>query len=74
MTVEQQHGVVKIWKDDCGYGFLRTEDHRDIFVHISQWVENEQPRKGDRVSFIDDVGRDQRTFARQDTRVDGVPT
>jgi hypothetical protein len=42
-------------------------------VHISQWVENEQPRKSDRVSFIEDVGRDQRTFARQVTRVDGDP-
>jgi cold shock CspA family protein len=73
MNAERQTGIIKTWKEDRGYGFLRTEDHRDVFVHISQWVENEQPRKSDRVSFIEDVGRDQRTFARQVTRVDGDP-
>jgi cold shock CspA family protein len=73
MTSTRKTGTIKIWKDDRGYGFLRTEDRRDIFVHISHWVENEAPRKGDRVSFTEDVGRDQRTFARQVTRVGGDP-
>jgi hypothetical protein len=38
--------------------------HRDIFMHVSRWVENEALRKGDRVTFVEDVGRDRRTFAR----------
>jgi cold shock CspA family protein len=72
MTVERQTGTVKSWKEDRGYGFLRTDDHRDIFMHVSQWVETDEPRKDDRVSFVEDVGRDQRTFARQVTRVDSA--
>jgi cold shock CspA family protein len=65
VNVERQTGTIKFWKTDRGYGFLTTDDHRDIFVHISQWVEDDQPRKGDRVSFVEDVGHDRRTFARQ---------
>jgi cold shock CspA family protein len=65
MTVERQTGVIRTWKEDRGYGFLRTEDHRDVFMHVSQWVETDEPRKGDKVTFVEDVGRDGRTFARQ---------
>jgi cold shock CspA family protein len=46
-----------------------TDDHREIFVHRTQWAEDEEPRRGERVSFIEDVGRDRRTFARQVERV-----
>jgi cold shock CspA family protein len=69
VNVERQTGSIKFWKTDRAYGFLSTDDHRDIFVHISQWAEDDHPRKGDRVSFVEDIGRDQRTFARQVTRV-----
>jgi hypothetical protein len=50
---------------------LSTDDHREIFLHHSQWVENNESRKGDRVTFIEDIGRDRRTFAREVTRVGG---
>jgi hypothetical protein len=30
MKAERQTGVNKTWKDDRAYGFLRTDDHRDI--------------------------------------------
>jgi cold shock CspA family protein len=73
MKAERQAGTVKSWISRRGFGFLTTEDHREIFMHHSQWVENEEPRKGERVSFIEDIGRDRRTFARQVTRL-STPT
>jgi cold shock CspA family protein len=57
-------GTVKFYKEDRGYGFISTTD-RDIFFHISQWVHETEPCKGDRVEFIEDVGRDGRPCARQ---------
>jgi cold shock CspA family protein len=63
MQTERQTGTIKTWNPARGFGFLTTDDHRDIFVHVTQWVEDEEPRKGDRVSFIEDIGRDRRTFA-----------
>jgi cold shock CspA family protein len=72
MNPERQTGTIKAWREDRGFGFLRTKDHRDLFFHHSQWVEDDDPRKGDRVSFIEDVGRDQRAFARQVTRVNAA--
>jgi cold shock CspA family protein len=71
VKAERQTGVIKTWKEGRGYGFLTTDDHRDIFVHISQWVETDEPRKGERVSFLEDVGHDRRTFARKVTRIGG---
>jgi CspA family cold shock protein len=59
-------GVIKWFDSNKGYGFIQTDDVRDIFAHISQ-VANEcpDPRKGDRVNFIEDIGRDGRPYARQ---------
>ena len=73
MKAERQTGTVKTWKERLGYGFLTTDDHRDVFFHITQWVENHAPRKGEQVGFIEDIGRDRRPFARQVTRVAGEP-
>jgi hypothetical protein len=42
--------------------------HRDIYFHETQWAEHDEPRKGDKVTFIEDIGKDRRPFARQITR------
>ena len=68
-NTERQFGTVKFWKESSGFGFVMTEDYREVFFHHSQWIENDEPRKGERVSFIEDLGRDRRPFARQVTRV-----
>jgi cold shock CspA family protein len=68
MKPERKIGTIKFWNERRGYGFVTTDDYRDLFLHASQWVENDEPRKGERVSFIEDVGRDQKPFARQATR------
>ena len=71
MKAERKTGTVKFWNESRGFGFITTEDYRDLFMHASQWFEQNEPRKGDRVTFIEDVGRDQRPFARQVTRIGG---
>jgi cold shock CspA family protein len=69
MKPERQPGTIKSWLPNRGFGFLTTDDHREIFYRHTQWAEDDESRKGERVSFIEDVGCDRRTFARQVTRV-----
>jgi len=55
---EREFGRVKNWNEDKGYGFIRCEDGRDLFVHVS--ATGFLPlTKGDRVSF--EVGANPRT-------------
>jgi cold shock protein len=49
-------GVVKFFKEDRGFGFIEVDEGREIFLHVNQWVEEECPAKGERVSFIVDRG------------------
>jgi hypothetical protein len=44
-----------------------TGDHREVFLHISNWLEIDGPQKGDRVAYIEDFG-DRGPIARQVTR------
>ena len=30
-----QHGTVKFFREDKGYGFITRDDGQDIFVHIN---------------------------------------
>jgi cold shock CspA family protein len=64
-NTERQFDTVKFWKENGGFGFVMTEDCREIFFHATQWVEEDSPRKGEHVSFGEDIGRDRRPFARQ---------
>jgi 'Cold-shock' DNA-binding domain len=38
-------GSVKFWNEDRGYGFLTTDDG-DLFMHVSHWVEEDDPQPG----------------------------
>ncbi|MFP3897667.1 MAG: DUF1294 domain-containing protein [Anaerolineales bacterium] len=55
-------GVLKVWKDDAGYGFIAPDGGgEDVFLHISE-LDNGQrrPREGDRIRYRldrDDRGR-----------------
>jgi cold shock CspA family protein len=61
-------GVVKFWQQPRGFGFVTVDGgDREIFMHISQWVHDDEPYKGQRVSFVIDKGRDGRECARQAT-------
>jgi cold shock CspA family protein len=64
-VIAMPDGTVKFYNEAKGYGFITCDDYRDIFMHISQWVHEYNPRKGDRVKFIEDVGRDRKPYARQ---------
>jgi cold shock protein len=60
-------GTVKFFKEDKGFGFITIDaEYRDIFAHISQVAdESDDPKKGDKVTFIEDRGRDGRPYARR---------
>lgn len=66
VTAPLTAGTVKWFNPDKGYGFITTDDFRDVYAHISQ-VRDEcvEPRKGDRVTFVEDIGRDGRPYARR---------
>jgi cold shock CspA family protein len=62
-------GTVRFWNEKRRDGFVATDDYRGFFAHASQLVEGEELRKNERVTFLSDVGRDGRAFARQIMRV-----
>lgn len=66
---ERTTGRVKFYNDQRGFGFITLDDGSDIFLHISQFVDGDLPHAGELVSFIKDVGRDQKPIARQVTRI-----
>jgi cold shock protein len=51
MNSSTQHGVVKFYKDDKGFGFIVSETGEEIFVHISGLAPGTTLEKGDAVSF-----------------------
>ena len=55
---DRDHGTLTCWTDRRS-GFIRP-DHgdRDVFVHHSAFESSEEPRQGDRVSFV--LGADRR--------------
>ena len=63
-AAERVSGRIKWFNPNKGYGFITDDTYRDLFLHISQWVEETEPQKDQRVSFI--VDNDRRgLFARQ---------
>jgi cold shock CspA family protein len=57
-------GIVKWFNGERG--FITTDDYRDVFCHASQLiVQDHELSKGERVTFLEDVGRDGRSYARR---------
>ena|ERR1700733_1317181 len=66
-TQDKLTGTVKWYDPNRGYGFITNDaTYSDIFAHISQVSRDcDEPRKGDRVTFIEDIGKDGRPYARR---------
>ena len=63
MTV--QTGTVKWFNGVRGF-IMADAGYRDVFCHSSQIVdEGHELSKGERVTFVEDVGRDGRLYARR---------
>lgn len=44
-------GTVKRWMDRSGYGFITTEDGKDVFVHNSDIQGKHSLKVGEKVEF-----------------------
>jgi cold shock CspA family protein len=67
-------GKLTRWVDEKGFGFIKTgPDERDVFVHVSTFPPNEQPRiqRGIEVEFRTQQQPDGRTKAVQVRILDG---
>lgn len=64
---ETKTGVAKWWNINNGYGFLIADDYTEYFGHISEVVDAKIDglTKNQRVSWISDVARDGKPFARR---------
>jgi cold shock CspA family protein len=59
------NGTIKWWNPNKGVGFIAIDELHDIFAHISQVPDDsDYPKKGDKVTFVEDVGHDGRSYAR----------
>lgn len=49
----ETRGTLAVWKQDAGYGFIRTgDDQKDVFVHVRDFGNiTRKPRVGDTVVF-----------------------
>ncbi len=61
---EKRHGVIVSWDESRGFGFARTPDHGDVFVHARYLKNRKQALKpGDLVRFVLTEGRNGRLAA-----------
>ncbi|MEH2391542.1 MAG: cold shock domain-containing protein [Nostoc sp.] len=58
-------GKLTTWKDDKGFGFIRSSDGtQDVFIHITALKEtNHRPQVGDLICYQLTVGKDGRIHA-----------
>jgi cold shock CspA family protein len=60
----RRSGTVKFYSEK-GYGFIIADDSREIFMHISEWVDYDRdPQKGQRVTYVEGI-KDRRPVALQ---------
>lgn len=64
---DRQEGVVKMWHDAKGYGFISREGQDDIFVHCSDILNADSLSENDRVEF--EEGIDERSGRNRAKRV-----
>ncbi len=72
MAIENK-GVLKTWKDDRGFGFIKPEDGSDdIFIHISA-LKNfvRRPYRGDTIYYEVEQSSDGKSKA-VNARIEGV--
>ncbi len=50
MNENREQGRIKFWNEDKGFGFVRTDDGDDLFVHVSN-LGFLRPVVGNRVAF-----------------------
>jgi cold shock CspA family protein len=62
-TMIRQTGRIGHWNAGRGYGFIQTAEEHEVFLHISDFVSDDEPHVGDRVSFVEKQGRDGRPRA-----------
>jgi cold shock CspA family protein len=63
-TQDTLTGTVKWFNGERG--FITTDDYRDLFCHASQLVDQgRELSKGKRVTFVEDIGRDGRSYCRR---------
>jgi cold shock CspA family protein len=73
MTKRMVKGVLKTWKEDRGFGFIKPDDGgKDIFIHISALSsESRRPTTGDIIHY--QVGKDNRgKFKAINAQIEGV--
>jgi cold shock CspA family protein len=50
---DRKAGIIKAWHAQRGFGFiLAGHGERDVFAHVSQWVEDVQPTAGATVTYL----------------------
>ena len=73
MAMTESKGVLKTWKDDRGFGFIKPDDGSDdIFIHISALKGSERrPYRGETVYYQVEHGDDGKSKA-VNARIEGV--
>lgn len=68
----RQKGKLKRWHDDKGFGFITSDNEKDIFIHISALNRMERrPKVGDVISYQIDIDNDGKEKA-IDAKIEGV--
>jgi cold shock CspA family protein len=72
MNNNLQKGKLKRWNDDKGFGFIASEDGRDIFIHVSALKQMERrPKVGDVITYQIHTDNDRKKRA-VNARIEGV--
>lgn len=75
MQNEIKKGTLKRWNDDRGFGFISTENEKDIFIHMSAFKKKHlgyRPKVGDVIFYQIHTGNDGKTRA-VNAKVEGIP-
>jgi uncharacterized membrane protein YsdA (DUF1294 family)/cold shock CspA family protein len=70
--VNEQKGTVERWDDQKGFGFIRSENNKPLYFHISVVRGEQRPQQGDKVLFVpgkDLQGRSAATHVRHQVLV-----